>query len=72
MRVKNQWVSWREGEGFLFDDTWEHEVVNNSQHIRVVPVVDVRRSLRRVLQVVNRGVFWVLRYIYAKKMIRRI
>ena len=72
MRVKDQWVSWREGEGFLFDDTWEHEVINNSQQIRVVLLVDVQRPLRRVLGLVNRGIFWVLRYVYARKMIRKL
>jgi len=32
---------WREGEVFVFDDTIEHEAWNDSEHLRVVLIVDL-------------------------------
>jgi aspartyl/asparaginyl beta-hydroxylase (cupin superfamily) len=30
MRVKDQYHTWREGESLLFDDSFNHEVINKS------------------------------------------
>ncbi len=48
LRVKAQMHTWREREGVLFDDTWDHEVFNESDFIRVVLVVDVLRPMPRI------------------------
>lgn len=71
LRVKDQWVTWKEGEGFLFDDTWEHEVENKSNEIRVVLIVDLLRKMRPFASLVNRCVFYALKLVYAKKMIAK-
>jgi aspartyl/asparaginyl beta-hydroxylase (cupin superfamily) len=71
MRIKDQIVTWKEGEGFLFDDTWNHEVRNKSQDIRVVLVVDLIRPLRPVGNAINRIVCWALRYLYAKRLVAK-
>jgi aspartyl/asparaginyl beta-hydroxylase (cupin superfamily) len=71
MRIKDQIVTWKEGEGFLFDDTWDHEVTNHSQDIRVVLVVDLLRPLGPVTNVINRTVGWALRYLYAKRLVAK-
>ena len=43
IRVKDQRYTWKEGESVLFDDSWEHEVYNESDGARVVLIADVRR-----------------------------
>jgi aspartyl/asparaginyl beta-hydroxylase (cupin superfamily) len=36
IRVADQWLEWREGKVLVFDDSYEHEVVNEASTIRVV------------------------------------
>lgn len=43
LRVKDQYYTWRTGESILFDDSWNHEVANESDEHRVVLCVDVMR-----------------------------
>jgi ornithine lipid ester-linked acyl 2-hydroxylase len=43
MRVGQQMVHWEEGRCVLFDDTYRHEVWNNTNGIRVVLLIDVPR-----------------------------
>lgn len=47
MRVNNRVVRWAEGETLLFDDTYDHEVWNDTSGTRVVLLVQVRRPLRQ-------------------------
>ena len=54
MRVKDYWHTWKEGEGILFDDHLEHEVVNHSDQVRVVLIIDVLRPLPPLRDMVNR------------------
>jgi len=54
IRVKDQWYTWREGEGLLFDDSWQHEVVNEAREDRVVLIVDVMRPMPWPLALLNR------------------
>ena len=42
--VDDRKYSWKEGEGVLFDDTFRHEVYNNSSKSRVVLFLDVFRE----------------------------
>lgn len=45
---------WRTGEGVLFDDMFEHQVVNNSKSRRIVLFLDIkRRSLPFPFQTIN-------------------
>ena len=46
---------WREGESLVFDDTYEHEVWNETDETRVVLFLDVVRPLRQPMRVVERG-----------------
>ncbi len=43
IRVKDQFYTWKERESVLFDDSWNHEVFNESDDIRVVLVTDIIR-----------------------------
>lgn len=47
IRVGNDYYSWREGEAFIFDDTFNHEVWNDTSGYRVVLFVDFARPLRQ-------------------------
>lgn len=47
MTVADQEVRWREGETLFFDDTYPHEVWNDTQGTRIVLLVQVERPLRQ-------------------------
>ncbi len=51
--VDNERVHWREGRCILFDDTYMHSAVNNTDKIRAVLFMDVLRPLPFPLHVVN-------------------
>lgn len=46
MRVADRVVRWSEGETLVFDDTYDHEVWNDTSGTRVVLLIQVRRPLR--------------------------
>jgi len=46
MRVGSEIVSWHEAETLVFDDTYEHEVWNDTDQTRVVLLVQFARPLR--------------------------
>ncbi|MEI9863595.1 MAG: aspartyl/asparaginyl beta-hydroxylase domain-containing protein [Limisphaerales bacterium] len=45
IRIGNDFYSWREGEALIFDDTFNHEVWNDTTGYRVVLFVDFARPL---------------------------
>lgn len=47
MRVDDQIVRWGEGEMLVFDDTYRHEVWNDSKATRVVLLIHIERPLRQ-------------------------
>ena len=65
MRVDNRIVRWAEGETLVFDDTYDHEVWNDTDNIRVVLLIQIKRPLRNpgkwiadtFLNVVRRSAF---------------
>jgi aspartyl/asparaginyl beta-hydroxylase (cupin superfamily) len=70
IRVAGREYVWKEGEGVLFDDSWPHEVINDSREPRVVLIVDVPRPLPLVPRLVNTAVLWGLAApTYAKAVI---
>lgn len=54
LRVRDQYYTWKEGASLLFDDSWNHEVFNESKELRAVLVVDVLRPLPLPLHWFNR------------------
>lgn len=69
MRVKDYWHTWKEGEGLLFCDHWEHEVENHSDQIRVVLIIDLFRPMPLVRDLVNRlATRTYLRMAYGRKI----
>lgn len=61
IRVGNSIESWRDGRSMVFDDTFEHEVWNDSDEIRVVLFVDVIRPLPWYLALPNRAFIGAIR-----------
>lgn len=45
IRVDDQILHWKEGEVMLFDDTYEHEVKNDTDETRAVLFIDVDRPM---------------------------
>jgi aspartyl/asparaginyl beta-hydroxylase (cupin superfamily) len=73
IRIKDQFYTWKEGESFMFDDTWNHEVFNTSSEDRVILLVDVMRPLPRLLDAVNRLYSKVfLRLAIASKIMKNV
>jgi beta-hydroxylase len=51
--VDQETYAWREGEVVLFDDTYEHEVFNQTEDLRAVLFLDVDRPMDRTGRWVN-------------------
>ena len=48
-------MSWRSGKAFVFDDTYQHEVWNDTEEERVVLLLDVFRPLPKPLALLNKA-----------------
>jgi beta-hydroxylase len=59
IRLDTDTYYWKEGESFIFDDTREHEVWNDSDAVRVVLFVDVLRPMRFPGNAIIRAILWV-------------
>jgi len=71
--VNEQPYTWREGEAVLFDDSWPHEVINESDEYRAVLIIDVLRPLPLLPSLLNQFVTNVIaRYTYGRKTINRV
>ncbi|NRB06080.1 MAG: aspartyl/asparaginyl beta-hydroxylase domain-containing protein [Richelia sp.] len=53
IRVADQIAYWEEGKSLIFDDTFYHEVWNDTNGYRVVLFLDIARPLRFPMSVVN-------------------
>jgi len=55
--VNNETVSWQAGKSIIFDDSYIHEVRNNTNQERVVLFVDFIRPMPLVLTWLNKALF---------------
>ena len=55
IRIGNDYRSWTEGKSLIFDDTFNHEVWNDTDGYRVVLFVDFARPLRFPFHQMNAG-----------------
>ena len=62
MRVGSTINVWRPGEIFVFDDTYEHEVWNDTGEERVILLFDFDRPMRLWGRLVNRGFIRLLKF----------
>lgn len=61
MQVSSEAVRWAEGETLVFDDTWEHEVWNDTNATRVVLLVQFGRPLRAPGRWIANLLLWGIR-----------
>tara|TARA_R110002049_G_scaffold302929_2_gene496831 strand:- start:419 stop:1243 length:825 start_codon:yes stop_codon:yes gene_type:complete len=59
IRVGDQVLAWDEGKVIIFDDTFDHEVWNDTDGYRVVLFVDFERPLRWPMNLINH---WILNF----------
>ncbi len=69
IRIKDQIYLWKEKESILFDDTWEHEVINHSKEERVVFIIDLLRPLPFIPDMINR---FIANFLLKKVRIRKV
>lgn len=72
IRVKDRWYTWEEGKSVLLDDSWEHEVRNESDEVRAVLIVDVLRPMAAHAHLTNKLLSVGARYVYAAGLLRRL
>lgn len=60
IRVADEVRTWEEGKVLLFDDTFWHEVWNDSDSPRVVLFMDVKKRLPWPIHWINGFTYWVL------------
>lgn len=41
LRVGGEWRSWEEGKVYVFDSSWEHEVIHEGSDLRIVMILDI-------------------------------
>lgn len=70
LRVRDTFHTWREGESVLFDDSHEHEVINESDGPRVVLIVDVERPMPLPQRLANRLATRIARRTYGQPVVR--
>ena len=63
IRIKDQYYTWTEKESVLFDDSWNHQVINQCASERVILVVDIYRPMPATPSKVN--------YLLTKHLIKR-
>ncbi len=73
MRLKDQIYHWKEKEGLLFDDTWNHEVMNKSNQERVVLIIDLLRPLPFLPNQINRFITkFLLKKVRIEKVLKNV
>ena len=73
IRVDDQVCHWQEGQCLLFDDTYEHEVLNDTPEYRAVLFIDLDRPMDRVGSWFNRFVLRLMQTThYVKDPVRNL
>lgn len=68
-RIRDQVYEWKEKESILFDDTWEHEVINHSKQERAVLIIDLLRPLPFFPKQINR---FILEFLLKKSRVNKV
>ena len=66
IRLHDQLYTWEEGKSVMFDDTWNHEVLNESKEKRIVLFIDIKRKLKFPFNILNSFALNVLGSNYGK------
>lgn len=72
MRVDKEYIHWEPGKAVFFDDTYNHEVWNDSDGIRVVLLIDTKRPYSGVGKAVNNFVInSITNSVYVKDALKK-
>ncbi len=73
IRVDDQILHWEEGKVLLFDDSYEHEVLNDTDEMRAVLFLDVVRPMDKVGTFFNNILFSLIKASpYVRKPIKNL
>ncbi len=73
LRVDKSIYSWSEGKCVLFDDTYEHEVHNDTEEYRAVLFVDIDRPMDRFGTILNKSILRLMKAThYVKEPLKNI
>ncbi|MEE8258661.1 MAG: aspartyl/asparaginyl beta-hydroxylase domain-containing protein [Sphingomonadales bacterium] len=73
MRVDTEICVWRPGEIFVFDDTYEHEVWNDTKEERVILLFDFDRPMRFWGRALHAVIVWlIMKTAYYQEPIKRM
>ena len=72
IRVGNEVRAWQEGKSIIFDDTYPHEVWNDSQSDRVVLYVDFLRPMKFPMPLVSKAFIALFSGLFMKEGEKRI
>lgn len=61
IEVGGEWAAWEEGRCLVFDDTYKHQVENDTDGVRVVLFIDVLRPMKFPGSLLNRAVLALIR-----------
>lgn len=61
LRVADRYLHWEEGKCFVFDDTYDHEVRNDTDEYRVVLLVHVERPLKPLGRWISRAMLALIK-----------
>ena len=71
IRIEDEHYTRKERESMIFDDTWDHEVYNESKEERIVLMIDIFRPMPRIPDAINRFITkYVIKPGYAKSAIK--
>ena len=62
IRVVDRHVSWEEGKAFVFDDVYNHEVLNDTDEVRIVLLVQFRRPVRPFGRAIGNLFLWSVKH----------
>ncbi len=72
MRVDKEYIHWEQGKAVFFDDTYNHEVWNDSDGIRVVLLIDTKRPYSKIGQRINNFVInGITNSVYVKDALKK-
>lgn len=61
IEVGGEWATWEEGRCLVFDDTYKHQVENDTDGVRVVLFIDVLRPMKFPGSLLNQAVLALIR-----------
>jgi len=73
IRLKDQYYTWSEAGSLLFDDSWNHEVINQCPQERVILVVDIYRPMPTIPAKINSLLTkYLIKRFYAEKILEKL